>query len=104
MTKKSLTRHSVAVISSTIPSAKYPWSGSPLIFWNGSTAIDGLSGRSSVGRSLDPPPAQPHPIGPYRMPNVLELLLAGVLECYVELAPDLSVSIVRYANAAGLGN
>ncbi len=33
-----------AVMSSTIPSAKYSCSGSPLMFWNGRTAIDGLSG------------------------------------------------------------
>ena len=35
------------MISSTIPSAKYSCSGSPLMFWNGSTAIDGLSGSGS---------------------------------------------------------
>jgi hypothetical protein len=29
------------VFSSTMPSAKYSWSGSPLKFWNGITAIDG---------------------------------------------------------------
>jgi hypothetical protein len=29
------------MISSTIPSAKYSCSGSPLMFWNGSTAMDG---------------------------------------------------------------
>ena len=38
---------SAVMISSTMPSAKYSCSGSPLIFWNGSTAIDGLSGRGS---------------------------------------------------------
>jgi len=35
------------MISSTIPSAKYSCSGSPLKFSNGSTAIDGLSGRGN---------------------------------------------------------
>src|SRR5262249_42431500 len=40
-------RESAVIISSTIPSAKYSCSGSPLIFWNGSTAIDGLSGRGN---------------------------------------------------------
>jgi hypothetical protein len=35
--------------SSAMPSAKYSCSGSPLIFWIGSTAIDGLSGRASSG-------------------------------------------------------
>ena len=32
-----------------MPSAKYSCSGSPLIFWNGRTAIDGLSGSASCG-------------------------------------------------------
>src|SRR5262249_48373947 len=45
MTKSQRMRDSAVMISSTIPSAKYSCSGSPLIFWNGSTAIDGLSGR-----------------------------------------------------------
>src|SRR5215475_13590502 len=35
------------MMSSTMPSAKYSCSGSPLIFWNGKTAIDGLSGSAS---------------------------------------------------------
>ena len=37
------------MISSTMPSAKYSCSGSPLIFWKGRTAIDGLSGSGSAG-------------------------------------------------------
>ena len=40
-------RDRAVMISSTIPSAKYSCSGSPLIFSNGSTAIDGLSGRGN---------------------------------------------------------
>ena len=36
-------------MSSTMPSAKYSCSGSPLMFWNGSTAIDGLSGSGRAG-------------------------------------------------------
>jgi hypothetical protein len=35
------------VISSTIPSAKYSCSGSPLILPNGSTAIEGVSGTGT---------------------------------------------------------
>ena len=30
-----------------IPSAKYSCSGSPLIFWNANTAIEGFSGRAN---------------------------------------------------------
>ena len=41
------------MISSTVPSAKYSCSGSPPRFWNGSTAIDGLSGRVGVGTEVD---------------------------------------------------
>jgi hypothetical protein len=37
------------MISSTMPSTKYSCSGSPLMFWNGNTAIDGLSGKARVG-------------------------------------------------------
>ena len=47
-------RDSAVVMSSTMPSAKYSCSGSPLMFWNGSTAIDGLSGSASAGRSGAP--------------------------------------------------
>src|SRR5438067_3043478 len=35
--------------SSVMPSLKYSWPGSPLRFVNGSTAIDGLSGKVSAG-------------------------------------------------------
>ena len=42
--KKPADRDSPVMMSSTTPSAKYSCSGSPLMFWNGSTAIDGLSG------------------------------------------------------------
>jgi hypothetical protein len=42
------------MISSTIPSAKYSCSGSPLIFWNRSTAIEGLSGSASCGFCYGP--------------------------------------------------
>ncbi|MGC2199463.1 MAG: hypothetical protein WA633_04840 [Stellaceae bacterium] len=44
MTKSQRIRLSAVMISSTIPSAKYSCSGSPLILAKGSTAIDGLSG------------------------------------------------------------
>jgi hypothetical protein len=44
-------RESAVMISSTMPSAKYSCSGSPPIFVNGNTAIDGLSGK--IGGDLD---------------------------------------------------
>ena len=48
MTNSCLFRERAVMISSTMPSAKYSCSGSPLMFWNGSTAMDGLSGRARV--------------------------------------------------------
>src|SRR6266705_5612844 len=46
ITNSDLKRDSAVMMSSTIPSAKYSCSGSPDMFWNGSTAMDGLSGRA----------------------------------------------------------
>ena len=51
MTKSQWMRLSAVMISSTMSSAKYSCSGSPLMFWNGKTAIDGLSG-SEGGRQI----------------------------------------------------
>jgi hypothetical protein len=44
-------RERAVMMSSTIPSAKYSCSGSPLMFWNGRTAIEGRSvmATGSVG-------------------------------------------------------
>ena len=47
MTNSQRMRASAVIISSTMPSVKYSCSGSPLRFWNGNTAIDGLSGKAS---------------------------------------------------------
>jgi hypothetical protein len=46
ITNSHLIRDSPVMISSTSPSAKYSCSGSPLMFWNGRTAIEGLSGKA----------------------------------------------------------
>jgi len=47
ITKSQRMRDNAVMISSTMPSTKYSCSGSPDMFWNGSTAIDGLSGRAN---------------------------------------------------------
>ena len=47
MTNSPLMRDNAVMMSSTIPSAKYSCSGSPLMFWKGKTAIEGLSGRGN---------------------------------------------------------
>jgi hypothetical protein len=49
ITNSHLIRASPVMMSSTIPSTKYSCFGSSLMFWNGSTAIEGLSGSASVG-------------------------------------------------------
>src|SRR5207248_5394782 len=48
MTKSQRMRLRAVMISSTMPSTKYSCSGSPDMFWNGNTAIDGLSGSGSA--------------------------------------------------------
>jgi len=48
ITNSHLMRESAVMISSTMPSAKYSCSGSPLMFWNGMTASDGLSGSGGA--------------------------------------------------------
>jgi hypothetical protein len=52
ITNNHLIRDSPVMMSSTMPSAKYSCSGSPLMFWNGRTAIEGLSGRARRSAGL----------------------------------------------------
>jgi len=49
ITKSHLMRDNPAMMSSTMPSAKYSCAGSPLKFENGSTETDGLSDNASCG-------------------------------------------------------
>ena len=49
MTNSSENRDSSVMMSSTMPSAKYSCSGSPLRLVKGRTAIEGLSGRARAG-------------------------------------------------------
>src|SRR5436305_934327 len=55
MTKSQRIRESAVIISSTVPSAKYSCSGSPLILAKGSTAIDGtlhsVHGTGEIGKN-----------------------------------------------------
>src|SRR5437899_6218476 len=101
MTKSQRMRDSAVMISSTMPSAKYSCSGSPLILANGSTAIDGLSGSARAGGSAAPTrtegalpsPARGrsrgrvregafrlHSVDAHRPGDVLDLLLAEILK------------------------
>ena len=84
-------------------------------FWNGSTAIDGLSGSGSAG----PAPALPFPaagagiseralrsdaVDPNRASEVLQALLADIYEGAIEPALDLVVHDARDADPARLGD
>src|SRR5262245_49273621 len=75
MTNSHLMRDSPVMMSSTMPSAKYSCSGSPLMFWNGSTATD----------------------------DILELVLAHVSDVEGQLPLDLLIGTVRKADRARLG-
>ena len=108
MTKSDLDRDSPVMMSSTMPSAKYSCSGSPLMFWNGSTAMEGLSGRGSgcavsLGGLLPLPEKRlgnAHAPDPHRFGDILQRLRTHVLKSDIDLATNLPVSIVGNANAA----
>jgi hypothetical protein len=77
------------------------------MFWNGRIAIEGLSGKESVGFSgtawerkccLFPP----DPVRADRAGDVLERLLAQVDESLVDAVANLLVGGSRHAHAAGL--
>ena len=94
------------MISSTMPSAKYSCSGSPLILAKGSTAIDGLSGSGSAGADADGPwqrTASPNPVDPHRPGDVLDLLLAQIFEDKGQPVAHVVMDRVGDANPAGLG-
>jgi hypothetical protein len=115
------------MISSTMPSARYSCSGSPLILAKGSTAIDGLSASGSAGGSAAPtralralpsprdPRVKPgegrarevafksRPIDPHWTGNVLERLIAHAFQGEVEAARSVFLNAHRDADTARLG-
>ena len=84
MTKRPRKRDSAVIISSTIPSAKYAWSWSPLRSSNGRTAMDGLVGNGRTFPVRDVPCTEGHSWRkreyPKRLVNVLQRLLPEVSE------------------------
>ena len=89
-------------MSSTRPSAKNSCSGSLLMFWNGSTAIDGLVEARRRRRWLwvfATAPVAPAPDA-HRRCDVLERDLAGIREGEVDLAAHLRVHGVGEEHAA----
>src|SRR6516162_6549593 len=104
MTKNHLSFDSAVVMSSTMPSAKTSCSGSPDMFWNGKTAIDGLSGSGNgarvvaVGTLSDP--TRNTRIG---RAIFFESLLAQIRKADVEPACRIFLNSSGYANPARLG-
>src|SRR6516225_3002994 len=99
------------MMSSAMPSAKYSCSGSPLMFWNGSTAIDGLSGKASEG-FVDSPIAGLEGLGcvlsrtrwtRIGRGDILDLLLAHIFKREGELVAHLVAHHPADADPARLG-
>src|SRR5438132_4489640 len=107
MTKSQRIRDSAVMISSTMPSAKYPCSGSPLILANGNTAIDGLSGSGKAFAGVAGSAVSD--VGPARQTRsgramFFEALLANVGELGLDFAAHLTKSVFGDADAAGFGD
>src|SRR5438309_3554263 len=88
MTKSQRMRLRAVMISSTMPSTKYSCSGSPDMFWNGNTAIEGLSGKVSGGWTAGMPAGGRRSdfVSAYRPSDVLEVLFAQIFEGQIEPA------------------
>ena len=69
------------------------------MFWNGSTAMDGLSGSDSAGRVRGT--IEANAIDPHRLRDILELLLAHVADFKRELSRNLLVSVIGKADPPG---
>ena len=93
------------MISSTMPSAKYSCSGSPLILANGNTAIDGLSGSGSGWRAGGARCCRSvaNPVDPHRPGDVLDLLLAKILKDKGQAVADMVMNGIGDEDAAGIG-
>ena len=81
-----------------MPSLKNSCSGSPLMFWKGRTAIDGLSGKRKhrTFRST----IEADSIHPHRLRDVLQLLGAKVLIGKTDFCADFVVDLARHADTA----
>src|SRR6266699_5766687 len=100
LTNSPRKRDRAVMISSTMPSAKYSCSGSPLMLLKGKTAIDGL--WETVRAAAFAAPFEQHSIDPDRPRDILELLLTCVLEGEVELALCVLLHATRHADATRL--
>jgi hypothetical protein len=73
------------------------------MFWNGRTAIDGLSGSGSAAAGWAAGFARLHPVDPDRLGDVLDLLVAQIVEGQRQLVADVIACRGRNADRAGLG-
>ena len=80
------------------------------MFWNGSTAIDGLSGNASAGRFRGRRrlrlcgDADLERISPDRFGDVLQLRLPEIGDLQIEPRPHLPIRVLGKTNRAGLGD
>ena len=72
------------------------------MFWNGSTAIEGLSGSAKRGSGLVAVAAHIKPKHAHRPGDVFEVLVAKIDEIVFQLITHLFVGRIREANATGL--
>ncbi len=72
------------------------------MFWNASTAIEGLVGSASVGAAASESGTEPHLIDPHRPGDVLQIALATIFKRHVELVANQPVGVIRDADAPRL--
>ena len=99
------------MMSSVMPSEKYSCSGSPLMLLNGSTAIDGFSLATGSALTGAARPARGRRAGKEvdvvdadRPIDVLQRLLAGILEGEIEPVADIVADRAGHRDAARLGD
>jgi hypothetical protein len=108
ITRNQRNLESAVMMSSLMPSEKYSCSGSPLMFWNGSTAIEGLSGKarrdsfSGAARFGSRRVIRRHAIHAHGPPNVLQRLFADIEEGLPHPVAHLFVGRALEADGPGL--
>src|SRR5689334_14574990 len=115
MTNSQRMRESAVMISSTMPSAKYSCSGSPLRLAKGSTAIDGLSGSGSAVPTLPSLACgrlrgrvregafRSDPVHPHWAGDILDLLLAQIIKDQGQPVAHVVVNRIGDKHPAGIG-
>ena len=97
------------MMSSTMPSAKYSCSGSPLMFWNGNTAMEGLSGSASAATggatAITDSRRTGRPLPDMnRSGDILQGLRSTIFERGIQSIPHIVMHSARNAHAARCGN